>query len=80
MVVGVGLAGLVIGLAVGLWLFRLRSRWCSRCGEWTLERPFSEENERLVREIVEANGPMRNRQVAPPRVPAAELRRLADTP
>lgn len=77
MAIGIGLTGLIIGLVVGLWLFRLRSRWCPRCGEWTLARPFNEEHARLVREVVAANDPLRNTPAAPARVSAAEPRRMA---
>ncbi|WP_326556459.1 CU044_5270 family protein [Micromonospora sp. NBC_01796] len=37
-----------------------------------------EQTERLVRRLVEANDPMRGKQIGPPRRSAAELRRLVD--
>jgi hypothetical protein len=78
MVVGVGLTGLVVGLAIGLWLFRLRSRWCPRCGDWTLPRPVTEDDQRLVRDVVNANDPVRHLPVGQPQVPAVESGRRAD--
>jgi hypothetical protein len=38
MIVGATLAGLMIGFLAGLLSFRLKSRWCPRCGEWTFRR------------------------------------------
>lgn len=75
--VGLGAAGLALGLIAGLWLHKLRSRWCPRCGEWTLERPLTEEEERQVRLAVQANDLMRRVAIPSPAVPAAKLRRLA---
>jgi hypothetical protein len=76
--VAAAVAGMVLGFLAGLWAFRLRSRWCPRRGEWTFARPESEEDERLAREVVEANDPARNTPVDPGRLPAAELRRWVD--
>jgi hypothetical protein len=78
-IVGAALAGLVIGFLVGLLAFRIKSRWCPRCGEWTLAGSASPDEERRVREVVEANDPMRGVAIGSPRHTAAELRRLADT-
>jgi hypothetical protein len=75
MVVGVGLAGLVVGLVMGLWLFRLRSRWCPRCGDWTLPHPVAKDDERLIREVVEANDPVRYLPIDLSRLSGADLRR-----
>lgn len=33
-----GAAGLV-GFAVGLFSFQVKSRWCPKCGTWTYRRP-----------------------------------------
>jgi hypothetical protein len=76
LVIGMNAACLVLGLLAGLWLHKLRSRWCPRCGEWTLERPRTEEEERQVREVVQAND-LRDAAAPRPGVPAAKLRRLA---
>lgn len=76
--VGVGAAGLALGLIAGLWLHKLRSRWCPRCGEWTLERPLTQEDERQVRQTVQANDVVRCAAIPPSAVPADKLRRLAD--
>lgn len=37
--VAAGTAGLAIGFLVGLFVFRIKSRWCDRCGSWTQRRP-----------------------------------------
>jgi hypothetical protein len=76
--VGMGAACLVLGLFAGLWLHRLRSRWCPRCGEWTLERPLTAEEERQIRHGVQAKDPIRGVALPHPVVPAAGLSRLTD--
>lgn len=79
MIVGAVFAGLVVGFLVGLLSFRIKSRWCPRCGEWTLAGSASPDEERRVREVVEANDPMRGVAIGLPCRTAAELRRLAVT-
>jgi NADH pyrophosphatase NudC (nudix superfamily) len=38
MTVSAALAGAILGFLAGLLSFRVKSRWCPTCGDWTFER------------------------------------------